>query len=86
MARRAAPARGKPASRVLAELREGLERGWPAGLTVLTGDDLYHLDRSQRLLLDGLVPEGSSDFAGSIQCPRPATAYLYHRSPGNANA
>jgi len=34
---------------------------WPAGLTVLTGDDLYHLDRAQRALLDGL---GGGDAPG----------------------
>jgi DNA polymerase-3 subunit delta len=52
-----------PASRVLAEVRHGLERGWPAGLTVLSGDDLFHLDAAQRELLAALVPEEDSDFA-----------------------
>jgi len=69
MARRAAPAGAKPASRVLADLRERVDAGWPAGLTVLTGDDLYHLDQAQRLLLGGLVPEGASEFALTVFGP-----------------
>jgi DNA polymerase-3 subunit delta len=40
-------------------------KGWPAGLTVLTGDDAYHLDRAQKVLLDHLVP-GGDPFALSI--------------------
>src|SRR6185369_6215598 len=37
-------------------VRQDLERGWPAGLTVLTGDDLFHLDRAQAQLLAHLAP------------------------------
>ncbi len=39
----------------LREVRRRLERGWPPGLTVLTGEDLFHLDRAQRLLLEALA-------------------------------
>jgi DNA polymerase-3 subunit delta len=46
----------------LAELRGG----WPPGLTVLTGDDLYHLDLALAAILDHLVPEGAGAFALSI--------------------
>ncbi len=35
---------------------EQLEQGWPTGLTVLTGDDLFELDAVQRQLLEKLVP------------------------------
>jgi len=51
---------------VLAELKKRLTEGWPAGLTVLTGKDLYHLDRAQHLLLEALVPEDASDFALTV--------------------
>ena len=47
---------------LLREVAQGLAAGWPAGLTVLSGDDLYHLDRAQRLLLDGLT--GGADASG----------------------
>jgi DNA polymerase-3 subunit delta len=60
--RRPAPA----ASRVLAGVRRQLSEGWPPGLTVLSGDDLYHLDAAQRELLETLVPEDESDFALSL--------------------
>ena len=46
----------------LAELR----RGWPPGLTVLTGDDLYHLDLALSAILDRLVPDGTRAFGLSI--------------------
>ena len=36
--------------------------GWPAGLTVLTGADLYHLDAAQRALHQALVPAGEGAF------------------------
>jgi DNA polymerase-3 subunit delta len=63
MARRARP-KLPPAPRVLDKLRRRLdEKAWPAGLTVLSGDDPFHLDLAQKALLDALVPEESSDFA-----------------------
>ncbi len=50
----------------LRAVREELARGWPAGLTVLTGDDLYHLDQAQRALLSELVPGEASEFALTV--------------------
>jgi len=55
-----------PASQVLADLRKQLEKGWAAGLTVLTGDDLFHLDQAQRALLEALVPGGDPGFALTV--------------------
>jgi DNA polymerase-3 subunit delta len=43
-----------------------LAKGWPTGLTVLTGDDLYHLDQAQARILTHLVPEGAGSFALSV--------------------
>jgi DNA polymerase-3 subunit delta len=43
-----------------------LEKGWPPGLTVLTGDDLYHLDQAQAAILSRLVPEGAGSFGLSV--------------------
>jgi len=54
------------ASAVLAGMRRQLAKGWPPGLTVLSGDDLYHLDTAQRELLADLVPDEESDFALSL--------------------
>ena len=61
-------ARGRaPSGRTaLARLRERIEKGWPPGLTVLTGGDLYHLDRAQQALLAALVPDDSSGFARTV--------------------
>ena len=39
-----------------------IEKGWPPGLTVLTGDDLYHLDQAQSKILAALVPEPDQAF------------------------
>jgi len=58
--------REKPASQVLADLRRGLAGGWLAGLTVLTGDDLFHLDRAQSELLGALVPGDDPGFALTV--------------------
>lgn len=63
---RAGRTAGPSARSVLASVRAGIAKGWPAGLTVLTGDDVYHLDAAQKLLLGHLVPQDSSDFALSI--------------------
>lgn len=65
MARRGRAA--APAGRAtLGEVRRKLERGWPSGLTVLSGDDLYHLDLAQRELLGKLVPSEATDFALTV--------------------
>lgn len=49
--------------RVLQGVRRRLAGGgWPPGLTVLTGGDLYHLDAGLRALLDALVPSGEDAF------------------------
>jgi DNA polymerase-3 subunit delta len=41
----------------LREVRKRIRgEGWPCGLTVLTGDDLFHLDAAQREILEHLVP------------------------------
>lgn len=59
---------------VLRRLEADLKGGWPAGLTVLTGDDLYHLDRAQAALLAHLVPDQADGFALSIMGDAPVTA------------
>lgn len=48
------------------EVREEIAKGWSPGLTVLTGDDLYHLDLAQKTLLSHLVPEGADRFALNV--------------------
>jgi DNA polymerase-3 subunit delta len=58
----AGPWGGPALKTVLAAIR----KGWPAGLTVLTGDDLYHLDRGQAALLDHLAPDRETAFGVSI--------------------
>lgn len=50
----------------LRAVRRRLERGWPPGLTVLTGEDLFHLDRAQRLLLEALAEGGTSGFGLTV--------------------
>jgi len=62
--------------RVLQGVRRRLagEGGWPAGLTVLTGSDLYHLDAAQRALLDALVPTGEDAFVLTTFGEEPAAA------------
>jgi len=60
---RAAGPWGAPALR---KLVADLAKGWPPGLTVLTGDDHYHLDRAQSLILDQLVPRKDEAFGLSI--------------------
>jgi len=51
---------------VLASAVAAVAKGWPPGLTVLTGDDLYHLDRAQNAILDHLVPDRADTFALSV--------------------
>jgi DNA polymerase III delta subunit len=60
--RAAVPWGGAVFRRVHAELA----KGWPPGLTVLTGDDLYHLDRAQAALLAHLLPPGIDAWALSV--------------------
>ncbi len=56
-----------PSGRVaLRRVSEGLKRGWPPGLTLLTGEDLYHLDRAQRLLLEALTEGDASGFGLTV--------------------
>jgi DNA polymerase-3 subunit delta len=47
---------------VLAGVRSRLERGWPSGLTVLTGEDRYHLDLAQREILEHLDGDDPSSY------------------------
>ncbi len=65
MARRGA--RNAPsAADVLRKMREQLEKGWPTGLTVLSGDDAFHLQKAQAALLGALAPEDASDFGMTV--------------------
>ncbi|HEX4825630.1 MAG TPA: DNA polymerase III subunit delta [Candidatus Polarisedimenticolaceae bacterium] len=59
---------------VLRRLETDLASGWRPGLTVLTGDDLYHLDRAQAALLAKLVPDPADAFALSILGDTPVSA------------
>jgi DNA polymerase-3 subunit delta len=64
-------ARGRPSAApsgrsVLRQVLERIDQGWPPGLTVLSGDDLYHLDAAQRALLRRLVPEEATEFALTV--------------------
>src|SRR6185295_12235799 len=59
---RAAPSAGALLRDVTREAREG----WPPGMTLFTGDDLFHLDRAQRALLDALAPRQGSDMALTV--------------------
>lgn len=73
------------------EVRRRLERGWPPGLTVLTGEDLFHLDRAQRLLLEALAggdpagfglivwSEGKVDVERVVEGARSAGMFSRHR-------
>jgi DNA polymerase-3 subunit delta len=53
-------------AQLLARVERELAAGWPVGLTVLTGDDLYHLDRAQRLLLERLAGEDTGGFGLTV--------------------
>jgi len=53
-------------AQVFSRLQQDIERGLPPGLFVLTGDDLFHLDRAQHALLEHLVPPGTSEFALTV--------------------
>jgi DNA polymerase III delta subunit len=58
--------RQSPGLATLDAVARQCKTGWPTGVTVLTGADLYHLDKAQRLLLDSLLPPGSSEFALTV--------------------
>jgi DNA polymerase-3 subunit delta len=55
-----------PGSASLAALKRELAAGWPPGLVVLTGDDLYHVDRAQRALIEALVPAEAAGFGLTV--------------------
>jgi len=63
----AARSRSGPSGRsVLAELRKTLEQGWKPGVTVLSGDDHYHMDAAQRELVQGLVSEQDAEYGLTV--------------------
>jgi DNA polymerase III subunit delta len=51
---------------LLASVEADARRGWPPGLTVLTGDDTYHLDRAQRAILRSLVDDLDPAFGRTV--------------------
>jgi DNA polymerase-3 subunit delta len=53
----ARPAQARDPRATLRSVEAEARRGWPAGLTVLHGDDRYHLERAQRAIL-GSLEEG----------------------------
>ncbi len=69
----ASAAAGPWGGAVLKTTLAGLKKGWPPGLTVLTGDDLYHLDQAQAAILDGLAPERAGAFGLTIVGDDPIT-------------
>ena len=76
---------GMGGAALLRKVRAELQTGWPPGLTLLTGDDLYHLDRAQRALLEALAGEDESAFGRTQFGDEPfdvATAVAAARSAG----
>jgi DNA polymerase III delta subunit len=51
---------------VAASVDRDAARGWPAGLTTLTGSDLYHLDLALEAILRSLAPDRDDPFAFTI--------------------
>jgi len=51
---------------VLRSTLNALAKGWPPGLTVLTGEDFFHLDAAQKALLAHLAPEGTGSGALTV--------------------
>jgi DNA polymerase-3 subunit delta len=51
---------------LLREVEKELGREWTPGLTVVSGDDLYHLDRAQRQLLEVLTRDDASEFGLTV--------------------
>jgi DNA polymerase III subunit delta len=73
MASGATKASGPWGGAVLKTTIAALAKGWRPGLTVLTGDDVYHLDRAQSSILDQLVPDRTGSFGLSIVGDDPIT-------------
>jgi DNA polymerase-3 subunit delta len=48
------------------QVRQELRSGWTSGLTVLTGDDLFHLDAAQQALLDSLSQQADDAFGLTV--------------------
>ena len=64
-----AAARGRPGATgrtVLAQLRKTLEQGWKPGVTVLSGEDHYHLDAAQRELVQALVSAKDAEYGLTV--------------------
>lgn len=51
---------------VLASVRRDLGKGWPPGLTTLTGADLHHLDLALDAILDAIAPDRDDPFALTV--------------------
>jgi DNA polymerase-3 subunit delta len=70
------PGTGESGRSVLVRVRKAVAgpRGWPAGLTVLTGDDLFHLDAVQAELLHHLVPADAHGYALTVLGDEPVGA------------
>jgi len=62
----AARPKGPPGAAAVRAVEARLAKRWPPGLTVLTGDDAYHLDAAQKAILDHLLPDGKDDVALSL--------------------
>lgn len=52
---------GGGAHESLSKVRSQARRGWPSGLTLLTGEDAWHLEAALGEILKGLLPGGRSD-------------------------
>jgi len=52
--------------RLLSSVEAEARRGWPPGLTVWTGDDVYHLDRAQRAILGAPARDLDPAFARTV--------------------
>jgi DNA polymerase-3 subunit delta len=63
----AARSRSGPTGRAaLTKVRKSLEKGWKPGVTVLTGDDHYHLDAAQKELIGALVPQEDAEYGLTV--------------------
>jgi DNA polymerase III delta subunit len=51
---------------VAASAARDAKKGWPAGLTTLTGADLYHLDVAFDAILESLAPDRDDPFAFTV--------------------
>lgn len=60
------PPRSQSAGSIMRWLRKQLAKSWPPGLTVLCGDDHYHLDAAQKELMAHLVPQDASGFGMTV--------------------